>query len=143
MNTVRPGPGAVPGVSAGVPEMLLVRPDWAAMVTCSSSSARFIRLFTSVFVLASGWEGFWVREFTSWRNFSLERETGVGLVIHQLIPHSLQGQGQEVGSLLVSTAHLPLLHPRNLWVCFKCPCYLLRAQTKAAGTYQQAWLRIW
>ena len=49
---------AVPGVSAGVPEMLLVRPDWAAMVTCSNSSARFIRLFTNVFVLASGCEGF-------------------------------------------------------------------------------------
>lgn len=58
MSRVRPDPGAVPGVSAGVPEMLLVRPDWAAMVTCSSSSARFIRLFTRVFVLASGWEGF-------------------------------------------------------------------------------------
>lgn len=58
MNRVRPEPDAVPGVSAGVPEMLLVSPAWAAMVTCSSSSARFIRLLTRVFVLASGWEGF-------------------------------------------------------------------------------------
>lgn len=38
--------------------MLLVRPDWAAMVTCSKSSARFIKLFTNVFVLASGCKGF-------------------------------------------------------------------------------------
>lgn len=52
------GAGFVPGVSAGVPEMLLVRPDWAAMVTCNKSSARFIKLFTNVFVLASGCKGF-------------------------------------------------------------------------------------
>lgn len=61
----------IPGGSVGVPEMLLVMPDCAAIVTCNSSSARFIKLFTSVFVFAIGCDGFWVKEFTSWKNFSL------------------------------------------------------------------------
>lgn len=44
---------AVPGVSAGVPEMLLVRPDWAAMVAdAATAQLSSIRLFTNVFVLA-------------------------------------------------------------------------------------------
>lgn len=46
--------GDVPGVSAGVPDMLLVIPDCAAMVTCNNSSALFIKLFTKVFVFAKG-----------------------------------------------------------------------------------------
>lgn len=61
----------VPGVSAGVPDMLLVIPDCAAMVTCNNSSALFIKLFTKVFVFAKGCEVFWISEFTSWKNFSL------------------------------------------------------------------------
>lgn len=65
-----------PGVSAGVPEMLRVRPDWAAMVTCKSSSARFIRLLTRILVLAMGCKGFWTTEFTSWKNFSLKEREG-------------------------------------------------------------------
>lgn len=66
----------VPGVSAGVPDMLLVIPDCAAMVTCNNSSALFIKLFTKVFVFAKGWEVFWISEFTSWKNFSLELQKG-------------------------------------------------------------------
>lgn len=44
----------VPGVSAGVPDILLVIPDCAAIVTCNNSSALFIKLLTNVFVFAKG-----------------------------------------------------------------------------------------
>lgn len=57
-----------PGVPAGVLVRLL---QCGAMVTCSSSSVRFIRLFTSAFVLASGMLLLRCTEFTSWKNRSL------------------------------------------------------------------------
>lgn len=44
----------LPGVSAGVPDILLVIPDCAAIVTCSNSSALFIKLLTNAFVFARG-----------------------------------------------------------------------------------------
>lgn len=57
-----------PGVPAGVVLRLL---QCGAMVTCSSSSVRFIRLFTSALVLASGVLLLRCMLFTSWKNFSL------------------------------------------------------------------------
>lgn len=44
----------LPGVSAGVPDILLVMPDCAAIVTCNNNSALFIKLLTNVFVFARG-----------------------------------------------------------------------------------------
>lgn len=57
----------------GVPEMLLVRQTGPQWWRACSSLAQLGSLDSSltIFVLASGCEGFWIREFTSCRNFSL------------------------------------------------------------------------
>ncbi len=58
-----------PDVHVGVEDRLL---HCGAMVTCSSSSERLIRLFTSALVFTSGTELLCCCvEFTSWKNFSL------------------------------------------------------------------------
>lgn len=82
----------VPGVSAGVPDILLVIPDCAAIVTCNNSSALFIKLLTNVFVFAKGWEVFCISEFTSWKNFSLKlwKKNKINKLNYVLMPSAIK-----------------------------------------------------
>lgn len=68
-----------PGVPTGVLVRLLL---CGAMVTWSSSSVRFIRLFISAFVLDSEVPLLRCMVFTSWKNFSL-------LVAHTLFYYTM------------------------------------------------------